>query len=203
MRLLAGHLTVDDLDDLLATLDDIAAETNTTIQTFDADYVVSEAHLERALAHADRAIDRGENVARERAVEVLCYAAGRRQINRALAMGVAEGENRVVLLVDSLAGDDVHESRSDSVANEGQSPSRNRKPSASGDNQNALRSGDAAEAEAIEALRDHVDEAPVLGTYDEDAVREFFDIGDAELAAVEGDLADLVLERVALLDVEK
>jgi KEOPS complex subunit Cgi121 len=34
-------------------------------------------------------------------------------------------------------------------------------------------------------------------------VREYFDVGDPELAAVEGDLADVVLERVALLDVEK
>lgn len=167
MRLLAGHLTVDDLDGLLATLNDIAEETGTTVQAFDADYVVSEEHLERALARADRAIARGENVARERAVEVLCYAAGRRQINRALAMGVAVGENRVVLLVDSPAGDE------------------------------------AAETEAVDTLREHVDEAPVLGEYDEAAVREFFDVGDAELAAVEGDLADLVLERVALLDVEK
>ncbi|MBP1985844.1 KEOPS complex subunit Cgi121 [Halolamina salifodinae] len=167
MWLLAGHVTVEDLDDLLATLNDVAEETVTTVQAFDADYVVSEEHLERALARADRAIARGENVARERAVEVLCYAAGRRQINRALAMGVAAGENRVVLLVDSPAGDE------------------------------------AAEAEAVEALREHVDEAPVLGEYDETAVREFFDIGDAELEAVEGDLVDLVLERVALLDVEK
>lgn len=167
MRLLAGRLAVDDLDDLLATLNGVAGETGTTVQAFDADYVVSEEHLQRALARADRAIARGENVARERAVEVLCYAAGRRQINRALEMGVSEGENRVVLLVDSPAGDD------------------------------------GAEAEAVGAIQEHVDEAPVLGTYDERAVRDFFDIADAELAAVEGDLADLVLERVALLDVGK
>ena len=167
MQLLAGHLTVDDLDVLLATLDDVAEETGTTVQAFDADYVVSEAHLKRALSRADRAIARGENVARERAVEVLCYAAGRRQINRALEMGVAEGENRAVLLVDSPAGDE------------------------------------SAEIEAVERLRAHVDEAPVLGEYDETAVRAFLDIGVAELDAVDGDLVDLVLERVALLDVEK
>jgi KEOPS complex subunit Cgi121 len=167
MRLLDGTATVDDLDSFLAVLDDAAETTGTTVQAFDADYVVSAAHLERALDRADRAIARGENVARERAVEVLCYAAGRRQINRALEMGVAEGENRVVVLVDSAAGDEE------------------------------------AEAAAVDRLRDHVEEAPVLGAYDEPTVREFFDITDAELGAVDGDLADLVLERVALLDVEK
>lgn len=167
MRLLEGRVTVEDLDSFLATLDDVAEATGTTVQAFDADYVVSEAHLARALDRADRAIARGENVARERAVEVLCYAAGRRQINRALEMGVAEGENRVVVLVDSPDGDED------------------------------------AEAEAVERLREHVDEASTLGDYDEDSVCSFFAIGDAERDVVDGDLADLVLERVALLDVEK
>lgn len=167
MRLLDGTATVDDLDSFLAALDDAAEATGTTIQAFDADYVVSEAHLERALDRADRAIARGENVARERAVEVLCYAAGRRQINRALAMGVSAGENRVVVLVDAPDGDE------------------------------------AAEAEAVERLRGHVDPAPVLGEYDEATVRSFFDVTDAERDAVEGSLPGLVLERVALLDVQK
>lgn len=167
MRLLDGRATVDDLDAFLATLDDVAEATGTTVQAFDADYVVSAAHLQRALDRADRAIARGENVARERAVELLCYAAGRRQINRALEMGVGEGANRVVVLVDSPAGDD------------------------------------AAEAEAVDRLREHVEEAAVLGEYDEATVRTFFDVSDAELDAVEGGLPELVLERVALLDVEK
>ncbi|MEF8801036.1 MAG: KEOPS complex subunit Cgi121 [Halolamina sp.] len=167
MRLLDGHLTVEDLDSLLATLDDIAEETGATVQAFDADYVVSAAHLQRAVERADRAIARGENVARDRAVEILCYAAGRRQINRALEMGVTEGENRVVVLVDSAAGDET------------------------------------AEEEAIATLREHVEEADMLGAYDEPTVRAFFDVTQAELAAVEGTLADVVLERVALLDVEK
>ena len=167
MRLLDGTVTVDDLDAFLAVLDDAAEATGTTVQAFDADYVVCEAHLRRALDRADRAIARGENVARERAVELLCYAAGRRQINRALEMGVSEGENRVVVLVDSSAGDE------------------------------------GAEADAVAMLRDHVDEQAVLGEYDGATVRSFFDISDAELDAVDGDLPDLVLERVALLDVEK
>jgi KEOPS complex subunit Cgi121 len=167
MRLLEGHLSVEDLDAFLAGLDDVAEATNTTVQAFDADYVVSERHLRRALERADRAIARGENVARERAVELLCYAAGRRQINRALEMGVTEGENRAVVLVDSPTGDE------------------------------------SAEADAVDRCREHVDVAGVLETPDEATVRAFFDVSEAELAAVEGGLPALVLERVALLDVEK
>ncbi|MFC7043302.1 KEOPS complex subunit Cgi121 [Halonotius sp. GCM10025705] len=38
---------------------------------------------------------------------------------------------------------------------------------------------------------------------DADTIKTFFDIGDAEMAVVDGDLEAIVLERVALLDVEK
>ena len=44
--------------------------------------------------------------------------------------------------------------------------------------------------------------ADTLGEYDEQRVREWFDIGDAELATG-ADLSDLIRERVALLVVEK
>jgi KEOPS complex subunit Cgi121 len=65
--------------------------------------------------------------------------------------------------------------------------------------------GDDAEAEAgavtaVEALLDSTGE---LRDYDDERVREYFDVGDRELRVVDGDLADVVLERVALLDVEK
>ncbi|QKY20195.1 TIGR01548 family HAD-type hydrolase [Halolamina sp. CBA1230] len=56
-------------------------------------------------------------------------------------------------------GFDGHESRSDSLATEGHGPSGNRKPTASGDSQNATRSGDADSVEA---------------EWDPDGVRETF-----------------------------
>ncbi|MFB6091185.1 MAG: KEOPS complex subunit Cgi121 [Halobellus sp.] len=164
MRLVEGVVAVDDVDAFVAALDEISAETGATVQAFDARYVVSRRHLERAVALADRAIERGENVARDRAVEILLYAAGRRQITDALELGVSEGENRAVVLVDG---------------------------------------GD--EAAAAEAVRDRVLDGvePTLGDHDPDAVHEFFGITEAELDAVDGDTEALVLERVALLVVEK
>lgn len=161
---LEGTADVDDVDAFVARIDEIAAETGATIQAFDARYVVSERHLERAVELADRAIDRGENVARDRAVEILLYAAGRRQITEALELGVSPGPNRVVVLVDG---------------------------------------GDEADAAAAARSRVLDRETPTIGTYDPEAVREYFDVGDDELAVVDGDLETLVLERVALLVVEK
>ncbi|MFC7081908.1 KEOPS complex subunit Cgi121 [Halorussus caseinilyticus] len=105
MRLVEGRADIADLDAFLEDIGEIADEFDCAIQAFDADYVVGESHLRTAVERADRAFDRGENVARERAVEILLYAAGRRQIDRALRMGVGEGESDVVVVVHSPTGD--------------------------------------------------------------------------------------------------
>src|SRR6056297_1615180 len=100
MRILEGRATVEDVDAVVAELAAIGDENGCTVQAFDARYLVGREQLDRAVTLADRAIDRGENVARDRGVEVLLYAAGRRQIDQALEMGLEEGETPVVVLVD-------------------------------------------------------------------------------------------------------
>ncbi|MBC9984841.1 MULTISPECIES: KEOPS complex subunit Cgi121 [Haloferax] len=100
MRLVEAEATVSDLDSFIAAVGDVADETGATVQAFDARYVVDRAHLERAVELADRAIARGNEIARDRAVEILLYASGRRQINRAFEIGVSEGTLPVVVLVD-------------------------------------------------------------------------------------------------------
>ena len=146
-------------------LDTIGAEHGVTVQAFDARYVVSRRHLERAVELADRERRRGDGIARDRGVEILLYAAGRRQINRALEMGVDEGVTPAVVLVDG--------------------------------------NGDGDEPSAADAVRALCSPAETLGAYEEARVREFFDVGDAELAATDAGLEALVEERVALLVVER
>ena len=165
MRLVEGLADVDDVDAFLADLTD--GVDDCTVQAFDARYVVDREHLERAVELADRAFARGENVARDRGIEMLLYAAGRRQIDRALEMGVSEGRTPAVVLVDADADDDT------------------------------------AEAAAADRVAASLDPAETLSGYDETRVRSFFDVTDAELDAVDGTLADLVHERVALLVVER
>ena len=72
----------------------------TAVQAFDAHYVAGRRHLETAIDHANRSMDRDENVAEDRAVEILCYAAGRRQIERAMEMGIGTGTTPVLVVVD-------------------------------------------------------------------------------------------------------
>lgn len=100
MKFVEGVAHVESVDAFVAAVAEVAEETGATVQVFDARYVAGEEHLRRAVELADRAIDRGENVARDRAVEILLYAAGRRQIDDALTMGVSEGEVPAVALVD-------------------------------------------------------------------------------------------------------
>ncbi|MFB6308733.1 MAG: KEOPS complex subunit Cgi121 [Haloarculaceae archaeon] len=100
MRVVEGTATVEDVDAFVERLGEIGEAHDATVQAFDARYVVDRRHLERACELAGRAFDRGENVARERAVEILLYAAGRRQIERALTMGISEGECPAAIVVD-------------------------------------------------------------------------------------------------------
>jgi KEOPS complex subunit Cgi121 len=167
MELLEGTVEIGgerfpDVGAFVDALDAVGEERDVTVQAFDARYVVSRRHLERAVELADRERARGEGIVRDRGVEILLYAAGRRQIDRALAMGVGEGETPAVILVDG-----------------------------------------SETAPAVEELREFVGPAETLGDYDEGRVREFFDVTDRELSATAADLEALVLERVALLVVER
>ncbi|MDZ7849944.1 MAG: KEOPS complex subunit Cgi121 [Halodesulfurarchaeum sp.] len=150
----------ESLDEFLEALRAVSQQYDVLLQAFDARYIAGTAHLRAALEHAKRSMARGENVADELAVEVLLYAAGRRQIDRAMELGLGTGDQSVIVL---LAGD--------------------------------------RETEAATAVRDLIEPGPVEP--DEAVIAEYFEITPAERRATTGDLADLVCERVALLDVER
>jgi KEOPS complex subunit Cgi121 len=162
MEVLEGIAEVDDIDAFVARLDEVADEHGSTVQAFDARYVVGRPHLERAVEIAQRERERGNGIARDAGVEILLYAAGRRQIQDALEMGVSEGERPVVIVV--VGGD---------------------------------------EREAAADLQELVEPAETLGEYDPERVRSFFEVSETELDATEGDLAEIVRERVAMLVVER
>jgi len=184
MDLVEGILAVEDVDAFVGRLDALGDAHGVTVQAFDARYVVDRRHLERAVELADRAIARGEAIARDRAVEVLCYAAGRRQINRALELGVDAGECPAVVLVDAPPGDGDGEDGSDD------------------ENDDRVAERERAAAAAVRSMS-AFEPAETLGRFDPERVRDAFDVNEAELATVDGDLARLVHERVALLVVEK
>ncbi|WP_096390543.1 KEOPS complex subunit Cgi121 [Halopenitus persicus] len=179
-HLIAGDLVIEDLDAFLETVRTLREETGAVIQVVDARYVVSRTHLDRAVARAERAIDRDEAVASDRAVEVLLYAAGRRQIDEALEMGVDEGETTAIAVVYLPNA----------------APRRVSKAL-----DRLERRFDAATVHPPDDRQGF--ETWLAAVTDPERVRSFHDVTDAELEATLGTLADVVEERVALLDVEK
>ncbi|WP_232686766.1 KEOPS complex subunit Cgi121 [Halobacterium zhouii] len=169
MRVVEGVADVGSVEEFVADLGAVSDEHDCAVQAFDADYVADRDHLEAAVTHANRSVARGVAVADERAVEILLYAAGRRQIRDALEMGVSEGEQAVVVVVDGSAD---------------------------------ARDTDENEADAAADVAALLSERETLGG-DAETLAGFFDVSDAELDAAAGDLAGVVRERVALLDVEK
>ncbi len=94
-----------DADAFLDALAAVRADCDlSVVQAFDARYV---ADLCRAFELAERERSRGAAIANDREMEVLLYAAGRRQIDRALAMGAREGEPAAVLVAGSEAAVDA------------------------------------------------------------------------------------------------
>jgi KEOPS complex subunit Cgi121 len=175
MRVVEGTADIDDVGAFVETLADIGDRHGVTVQAFDARYVVDRAHLELAVELAARAHDRGDAIADDFGVEILLYAAGRRQINRALTMGISEGSCPVVVVVVDPEQKNTH------VGN-----------------------GEEKSIEAAASdVREQLSATPTLGEYDVDRARSFFDVTDTELAATAGGLSDAVRERVALLPVEK
>ncbi|WP_424001522.1 KEOPS complex subunit Cgi121 [Haloarcula salina] len=179
MRAVEGVAEIEDVGSFVAALGAVGERHGVTVQAFDARYVVDRAHLELAAELAARAYAREDAIAEDFGVEILLYAAGRRQINRALEMGVSEGECPVVVAVVPGIDEGLH------VGNYGEEAE------------------DGATGAAAAAVRDRLEPGSTLGEYDTALVREFFDVTDSELDATAGDLADAVRERVALLPVEK
>jgi KEOPS complex subunit Cgi121 len=119
MRIVDGWVEIDDVDSFLEELDTIADDHGSVVQAFDARYLAGEAHLRTAVERANRAFDRDDTIADDRAIEILCYAAGRRQIERAMELGVKAGRCPVAAVIDGGAEDtaavDLHQ-RIDSEA---------------------------------------------------------------------------------------
>lgn len=99
MRLITGTIGDESPDAIVTGIADVAEDRGLVIQAIDARYVACREQLERAVDFARRAFDRRTNVANHLGMEILLYAAGRRQIDRALTMGITEDTDAVVLVV--------------------------------------------------------------------------------------------------------
>lgn len=187
MYVLEGTATVADVTAFVEDLAAVGDERGCVVQAFDARLVASYDHLATATRYAARAHRRDDAIARDPAVEVLVYAAGRRQIQRALEMGVDEGETpAAVVVADDFPADPVTATETEADCADAVADRL--------DDAGVVGSGPSDDAAS--------DERDALAATDPDRVSEFFDVGDPELAATDAALADLVRERVVMLSID-
>jgi KEOPS complex subunit Cgi121 len=105
--IVAGTVSITRVDDFLDLLRDIAHKHDVTIQAMDAELIAGEEHVQSAVKKAVRAMESNKSITNDLGLEILLYAAGKRQIDRALAMGVSEGQMKVVLVIVAPRGGNV------------------------------------------------------------------------------------------------
>ncbi|MGB2842809.1 MAG: KEOPS complex subunit Cgi121 [Halobacteriota archaeon] len=176
-KIIVGKASISNIDGFLSLLRGIALKYDVTIQAMNAELIAGEGHIKSAVRKALRAADRGRNITNDLSLEILLYAAGKRQIDRALAMGVSEGGNKVALVIVDAAG----ETDLEVVAEE-------------------VKRKTGIEEEPMQELELELG----YNKTKKEKLKKFFNITEAELKAVgEKKLKMLVLERVAMLDVLK
>ena len=161
IRLIEGRASIDNVEEFLHKLKKTGMDANLTLQAFDADKIAGKEHIVFAVEKALNSFAAGTNIANDLAKEILLYAAGTRQIKRAVRLGIHRGDNNIVIV---------------------------------------------AVGEAKLPGFDWIRPEPVLA-YDaskKEALMKAFGITNEELeAAGEEKIPELVMERVALVDVTK
>lgn len=100
-----GKKHIADVRAFLKATAAIGADYGVTVQAVNADAVAGKMHLEFATRKAIEAFKNKRNLARDIGMEIMLYLRGRRQIERALDMGVKQGDNNVALLILGDADD--------------------------------------------------------------------------------------------------
>ena len=178
-KIVAGIVSIKSVDDFLSVLREIARKYAVTIQAMDAELIAGEEHIKSAVKKAIRAVEKRKSITSDLSLEILLYAAGKRQIERALTMGVTEGDKKVaIVIVDVTSKKDLG-----GVAEEVK-------------RKTGIVDAPIQDWELELELEDNESKKEKL--------KKFFAIHEDELNAVgEKKLKMLVLERVALLDVLK
>ena len=112
IQILEGTIFIGNKELFLKKIKEISMEKNLAIQAFDADKLAGKEHLIFAIEKALDSFKKGTNIANDLAKEIMLYAAGMRQINRAVKIGVHDGLNNIALvavgdMIDLSAFDEI------------------------------------------------------------------------------------------------
>ncbi len=95
---------IHDVDTFIQQLLSFSNKHHVVVQVFDAKAIYSLDHLISATTHARRAFHQGTNATGSLALEILLYAAGERQIEKAIKkIGIRKGKQKMAFVItDSL-----------------------------------------------------------------------------------------------------
>ena len=162
IQILEGTVFIENKELFLKKIKEISTGKNLAIQAFDADKLAGKEHLTFAIEKALDSFKKGTNIANDLAKEIMLYAAGTRQINRAVKIGVHDGWNNIAIVA---IGDMIDLSAFNEITQ-----------------RNVLQYSGSKKS----------------------ALMDIFNITEIEIEAAGADkIPELVLERVALVDVMK
>lgn len=100
MYILGTNGIIKNVDTFVQQLLVFSEQDHLVIQAFDARMIFGKDHLISATMHARRAFKQGTNATNSLALEILLYAAGERQIQKAIKkIGVKKGKQPIVFLM--------------------------------------------------------------------------------------------------------
>ncbi len=103
-----GLVEIEDVKMFIRDLASVASDYHVTVQAVNADAVAGRCHVEFAVDKAVESFKLGRNLARDLGMEIMLYLRGRRQIEKALEIGVRPGLNRVAFII---FGDEAEKAR--------------------------------------------------------------------------------------------
>lgn len=108
--------TISDIDDFLSRLLIFSKNKELVVQAFDAEVVFGSDHLISATKHAQRAFRQGMNATNSLPLEILLYAAGERQIHKAIKkIGIKLGKQKIAFVLIDEKKRTVNKTKCDAV----------------------------------------------------------------------------------------
>jgi len=99
IRLLFGRPVIRDKRLLISAIKDLQSSHGCIVQALDADKIAGERHIRFAAKKAMAAFSDQRNIAKDAGMEIMRYASGERQIERALFMRVSDHTQRIALIL--------------------------------------------------------------------------------------------------------
>lgn len=97
--IVGGKVEIKDVKAFIGKLTAIGKECGVTVQAVNADLAAGRGHIEFASDKAVEAFREKRNLARDLGMEIMLYLRGRRQIEKALELGIREGMNNVAIII--------------------------------------------------------------------------------------------------------